>query len=313
MLGRGFLQPYLPHLYLGVALSRLGDCRAALRELEESERQGVVSGRERELNLLLARREKCEESSEEAARVEREATASLAEARELMAEVTALSSEAGVGLQGSTASASLQDLLRVAESYLAEATSLLDTHRGTTRSEPLERALGLTVAATDELKLARRDALALGQQLAGELAERRRLDKAAERLPLLLDEARAAMQETEFLAPYPRSVRRGRADLRGLLEESERNQVDSDARYLEGLVARLATSIAGLREIAAPPGPLLMSAATAFFAGDYESTRDVLGAAELSGRRQAAHGHLLYAAASFRLYLREGERDEALP
>jgi len=53
-----FSVQYLPHYYLGVALARAGNCPAALREWNESERQGVLRG-SAEAGSLQDLRAKC--------------------------------------------------------------------------------------------------------------------------------------------------------------------------------------------------------------------------------------------------------------
>ncbi len=71
--------PYLPHLYLGLALEGLGDCPGALAEWEASERQGKMQ-RTAQLRLLREGRERCRAAARAPARVPAEGTAKAAPA-----------------------------------------------------------------------------------------------------------------------------------------------------------------------------------------------------------------------------------------
>jgi hypothetical protein len=53
------LEPYVPHFHLGEALVKIGQCDEAMRELDESERQGVVQGLASEYARLKSYRDQC--------------------------------------------------------------------------------------------------------------------------------------------------------------------------------------------------------------------------------------------------------------
>lgn len=60
-------EPYIPHYFLGLARSQLGDCRGALRAWETSVSQGVIQENRSEYSTLQQGRGSCEERLNEAA------------------------------------------------------------------------------------------------------------------------------------------------------------------------------------------------------------------------------------------------------
>ena len=124
-------------------------------------------------------------------------------------------------------------------------------------------------------------------------------------------EANAALARTAYLAPYPRAVRKARADLEGLIAEADRHDVVSKA-HLDGLAARLENSIEALGKVAVAPPALLEKAVEAYLDGRHGEVVTTLADSRLGERRARAHARMLLAASRHALYLEGGELDDEL-
>ncbi|HVR28120.1 MAG TPA: hypothetical protein VMS86_01185 [Thermoanaerobaculia bacterium] len=301
---RLFRRPYIPHFYLGYARFKLDDCDAALAAWAESDRQGVLAKLD-EAEVARRGREECAQRTRQ-----REIGPVRQEARRLLSR-TSVGAAALLDLargedardvwsRGSPSPSSRHaegvDLMRQARELLADDRLDRDT---ILRAEALTREAGAIFDAV------RTDLERLIQEHRVEIADRE------ESIDARVASARAILARTSYLAPYPRLVRKARADLEGLVAESQRRERRSQV-HLDGLAARLETSIEELERLTAAPPETLDAAVAAYLRGRHQEVVEALAATELGERRARAHARLLLAASRHALYLEGGELDHEL-
>ena len=299
---RFFLRPYVPHFYLGYARFKSGDCAGALAAWAESQRQGVLA-KLPEADLARRGRDDCEQRARQ-----REIGEARQDARQLLA-------------QTSVEAAALLDLARdelVRDVWRMGSPSPSSRHAdGLALMRQARELLG--DAGVDQDAILRAEALVrdAGAIFAGvradvdSLVEKRRLalTEKGQDIDAQVAAARDALARTSYLAPYPRLIRKARADLEGLIQEAQRRAASSQA-YLDGLAARLENSIDALEDLAVAPPDLLDEAATAYLRGRHGEVVAALAEARFQDRRARAHARLLLAASRHALYLEGGELDE---
>jgi hypothetical protein len=299
-----FLRPYLPHFYLGQARYERGDCAGALAAWAESERQGVAT-KLPDFEVARRGRKSCEERSrlQIAAQARQEAQQSLARSTTTAAELLERSRAPQVRPHWSEGDPSPSSLHDRGMELLAQARELLAATSvdalGIKRAEVLIRDADQSFAAG-------------GKEL-DRLTEATRLELVAKGkgIDASVAEAKAALARTAYLAPYPRAVRKARADLEGLVAEADRRTGTSKAQ-LDALAARLDSSIDALGKLTAAPPSRLEKAADAYLDGRHGDVVAELAAAKFSERRARAHARLLLAASRHALYLEGGELDDEL-
>jgi hypothetical protein len=301
---RLFLRPYVPHFYLGYARWKLGDCDGALAAWAESERQGVLP-RLPEADIARRGREDCDQRARQGV---------LANAREQARQALTRASDTAAAL-----------LERSRDEQLREVWSGGDPSPATRHQQSLEilRQAGELLAGggVDQKAIVRaealiRDAVAELDAVAAEVdrlteASRRALAERSEGVDARVAEARQALERTAYLAPYPRSMKKARADLEGLVAEAQRRDVASRT-HLDGLAARLENSIHTLDRLAAAPPRTLDAAAAAYLDGRHQEVVAALAQARFGDRRARAHARLLLAASRHAIYLEGGELDDEL-
>jgi hypothetical protein len=301
---RLFLRPYLPHFYLGNARFERGDCAGALAAWAESERQGVAT-KLPEFDTARRGRRICEE---------RASARALTDAREdarttLLRSATAADAlldrarDPQVAILWNEGDPSPADRHRSARDLLAQAERLL-ADAGVDAAS-VRRAEAIVRQADDIM-----GAVAVDLDRASE-ARRLEIEAKDQSIDTLVAEAKAVLQRTAYLAPYPRLVGKARADLEGLIAEAGRRSAGSKA-HLDGLGARFEKSIETLTVLAAPPPDSLKKAVTAYLEGRHQDVIDGLAAARLPERRARAHARLLLSASRHALYLEGGELDDEL-
>lgn len=305
-------KPYAPHLYLGIARFRLGDCAGALAAWDEAERRGVapqvedawptaVEGRAE----CRRRRDRVEQARRSAAAVERLGSRieqAVGEAEELAA-AAARPQDEEIWNRGSPAPA---ERLETARTTLREARRLLEEVDGEAPAgAALERLRDLTDQATGAL-----------QEIRAQVEERRRRLRARQgterdRLEALRATARRLLERTEELAAEAPAVAQGREELRDALDAAAGVE-DFALAELERRRGRLATAVARLRELSEPPPPELLEAADAYLSGELERALELLREPALDEPdepRVRAHAALLRAAARFTLWQAGGGAD----
>ena len=298
-----FLRPYLPHFYLGYARFERGDCAGALAAWAESERQGV-STRLPDFDFARRGRTTCEERDRErtVARARSAAEQSLERSTAMGAALLERSRQpqsSGPWSQGDPSPAALHgqglDLLRQARGLLGGGADPMAIKRAEALIREADQSFAEVGSELDRLTEATRlELLAKDQGIDARVAE-----------------AKDALARTAYLAPYPRSVRKARADLEGLVAEAERREA-APKDHLDGLAARLENSIEALAKQAAAPPALLEQAADAYLDGRHGEVVEALAGARLGERRARAHARLLLAASRYTLYLEGGELDDEL-
>lgn len=280
-------RPYLPHLYLGLALAEQDRCEAALEALAESERQGVVPELDEEHRRLREARERCRErlSTEEDARRRREELAeALERARDVRAAIRAITPDGGPGGGEAEPEApgggerdlaaawkrgdpSLAERLEAAEADLERATAALTNEPE--RPDVLDAIADLTRSVLTRLE---------GIQTEAELrreALRSRRDAAVERVAAARRRARELVASTGALAEGVDVVARRRAALEEVVDRAAGVESGSDLTLdeLAAVERSLEGRIVALAAVAEPPPDRLVEAAGAWLDG---RPRDVL-------------------------------------
>jgi hypothetical protein len=302
--GRLFMRPYVPHFYLGMARFEAGDCAGAIAAWAESDRQGVLA-KLPEADVARRGREECADRARrrDLAQARQEARSALSAASVPAAALLDLARDdhtRDVWRQGSPSPADRHaeglELMRQARELLADES---------VDEDGIARAEGLVRDASAVFEAVRSDVERLTEERRLLVAEK---DKGIESR---VAQARDVLAKTAYLAPYPRLVRKARADLEGLVQESQRRDSTSQA-HLDGLAARLENSTRDLQRLATAPPQTLDDAAEAFLGGRHADVVAKLADASFGERRTRAHARLLLAASRHALYLEGGELDPEL-
>jgi hypothetical protein len=296
--GRFYFKAYLPHYQLGVARAEQGDCRGALAAFAESERQGVIAGRE-EAGDLAARRDRCRERVAAADAAGARAVAALERAAAADAALAAAAAAPELAAEWGRGEPSLAARARAARAELAAARAEQAAHAGRA-SDPAPFA---AVEARADAARAALDTLAAEARGLGD-----RLRFGREAAVGRLAAARAAAEAALRLLPPPADSPPGLAALRREVEAALRATggdeapATASAADLDGRAQRIERATARLEAAAAPPPAPLAAAVAAYFAGDYGHAVTLLGDAALAADARARpHALLLRAAARFAL------------
>lgn len=286
-------RPYVPHLYLGLALAEQERCEPALEALAESERQGVVPELEEEDRLLREARERCREhlaaeaeAEAEAERRREELAEALERARSLRTAIRALGPERqpGDGTRGADEAApdarmrdlaaawregdpSLAERLEEVEADLERATAALGNRPG--RPDVLDAIAELTRSVVTRLEEVRKEAEVRRESV------RDRRDAARERVVGERRRARELLAAADALAEGVDVVARRHSALEELVERTAAAERGTE-HTLDELAAverSLERGIAALDAVAEPPPDLLLDAADTWLDG---RPRDVL-------------------------------------
>ena len=294
---------YYPHYYLGASLAELGDCRGALDEFDLSASQGKIQRSQELFEDLGVRRKACRarlEAVESAFGAVEEALAGgseLAQTLENLGQKPELAAVWGGGLSGRR----------------DEAVQQLDTAR---RDASAARKVG----DLDDLEAARALAADAGQTLQGLVAEARReignrnaaASEALDQLEITEGRARRTLRGVAGLAPYGQDLAGRVAALEEVLREVEAGKEEADLEQLEAWNQLLLT--ARQRVLGASQGPpaWLREAVTAFLAGEYQATLDLLADRGSRKGQAADHACVLTAASLFYRFVETGEQDQIL-
>lgn len=307
---RLFARTYLPHYYLGLALSELGQCRDALDAFAESERQGVVTEEADEYAELQRRRSMCQERLKAEAQLEQAlavARQAVEAAREEARAVAAQRQAPALAQRWGQGNPSLARREAQAQGRLDEAARTLEAF------DPNGGDVETLRAVTEAARQAREQLTSILQaarELRGEVQETR--EKALSALDAAVAEARDALEASEELAPYPPSITARRREIAGLLQQRDAVTQATPLDELAALGGRLQQAADRLRNDAAGPPGQLVAAAEALFAGRFGQVLEILEDRTFPNRRANAHARLLQSAARYYLYEAGGRTDETL-
>jgi tetratricopeptide (TPR) repeat protein len=297
---------YLPHFYLGVALSELGRCQEALDALTESDRQGQIqkSDHASELNQ---RRTRCQNDLRRIETAKREAEAVLGRADEAAAALKSLSSKPELAPLWNQGEPSFGSRQRSAEKKLAAARERFEAGGAGDELNRLDEAKSLADAALAELKATHTDARRrLGELNAATAA-------ALEQLEVVEEGARELLRSVSDLAPYPRRLGSRVAAVDGLLTAVEESRSSAKPERLTELAAELTDAMGTLRRAAVRPPRELARAVETYLEGSYQDALALLDAAGLTANARARpYVCLIKAASHHGLWVLGGERDDAL-
>ncbi len=296
---------YLPHYYLGVALSELGNCTAAIDSWAASETQGQIQ-KSKYAEDLSQRRQRCQNHLRQVAAARTEVEHLLNRVGEASSSLAGLSrtpelaprwDEEGFASRQQSAGEKLTEARR----RFAERNGANDA---LTR---LDGAKTLAMQALSELDATRADARRrLGELNAAAAAALEQIDAAE-------DKAGRVLRSVSDLAPYPRRLGSRVAAVDSTLKEIQESKSGASAERLQELQNELEAAVASLRRAARRPPAKLAQAVEAFLAGSYEQALELLEDESLArDRRSKAHVCLLRAASGHALWVLDGERDESL-
>jgi hypothetical protein len=315
-------EPYLPFYYLGVAQFNLGDCGAARKAWTESERQKAIMRTNFYANLKKLRGS-CPDTEPVPPKADPVPTPiPTGPDPALPPAIKSAESEIERAEAAAQALARLRRESDAAEIWNAEATwktreaqashklALARTSLAQNRSEgtlgEIKRAGEGAVAARGDFEAIRKDLIAAQRLLAQWQSARTELKK------------RAAEAETLLRNPAPATppVTTATADLRKLIASAGAISRQTPVRQVQSLTDRLAAAINGYQKLlvnvpqpADAPPAILISAASAYFGGDYARAVSLLESARFDHRLAAAQAMLFRGAARYALYLIGGERD----
>ena len=300
-----YMQPYLPHFYLGQALRAVEDCEAALQAWRVSAEQGVVRRRERLLARMRDGIRQCEEHVAMIAALLVESDAAIDRATRAESSVEVLQADPVMRAAWRAGDPSLAARQAAAAELLRRARHLHGDRTPLRRSERLDEARRLALESLDSFDLLRGEALPLQQQL---LEAGGALGSELETLEEMKRRGFELLRQISDLKPYPPLVQRRRDQLQSALAASSRIDDDVGSQYLDALADRLSTALRQFQAATARPSFRLRSAASAFVDAANEEVVELLGEYKPRGSRERFHTHLLLAAAHFNLYLIDSSR-----
>jgi len=294
---------YIPYYYLGAAWYESGNCDEALKALEESQLQGVITAMP-EFHDLERKRRKCEVLAQRTAALEK-AKQSIERATAASAQVAELQRHPELAAVWTWRENSLGDRQQRAEKLLEEARAALarDPRRLTTQQ--LQEAGEKAAQARWQLEAIRVEASQHFDEV------RQLIDSERRRLEGLLKKASQARSAVQSLRPWPDGIAFRVAALERAERRARRVRDGVDTNALAEAAEKLETATSDLRGAAAPPPKALGPAIEAYFNGDYKRAVELLAAVRVSGRRSLAQLHLLRAAARYAAF-RAGSGDPDL-
>lgn len=341
-------ETYLPYFYLGQALAESGDCAGALEALQTSENQGAVKSTDKYVELQRLRG-RCQRAAPGPTRPAAQPTPDLsAEIRRAEQEVSrATELEKAVAELRRSAAAVWQEMPALAARVDRAANTLGGARNALARGKAgaaseLGQAAALAAEAARELEAVRAEVASrqgeLRQAAAAEQArqEEARRQAAAQELANLL---RTTQDPAVGSAGSRAEVKQALDALQQARGRASRLGATASADELLAAKAELEAAEKSLRErlahaaqvpgtgpvpptaaVLPPPSPvaptpgappsLLRQAAGRYLAADYRGVLELLAAPASSEPRAAAAAALLRAAASWALYVEEGEADQ---
>jgi tetratricopeptide (TPR) repeat protein len=294
---------YVPYYYLGAAWYESGNCDEALKALEESQLQGVITDMP-EFYDLQRKRRKCEARSNRVTALEK-AQESIERATAASAQVAELQRNPELASVWTWRENSLDSRQERAEQLLEEA-------RSTLARDPQRMTTGQLQEAGEKAAQARWQLEAIRVEASQHLGEVRELiGQERQRLDDLLRKASQARSAAEALRPWPEGVSSRVVILERAVRRARRVRDEAVADTLVAARSDLEEAIAALGRATSPPPRVLEQGVQAYFDGDYEKAVEQLGAARVSGRRALAHLYLLRSAARYALF-RAGDQDPEL-
>jgi len=305
----GYLHPYVPWYYLGVALFQLGDCEGALSAWQTARNQGVIRKRPRLEGDVQTKVGACRALEAQANEAQRESREWIQLAREAAAEVREMVAPPEISARWKGGASPLAERYEQARESLARAEKLASEGRGPRRAARYREAKSTAAEALSQFRVLRAEASRLLEEVEAENEIARAGD---EILTALRIRAARALQRAPELDPYPRELASYRAALQRAIDASRQLGPRAVPAKVDGAAARLSTAIDRFQAAAAAPAPELVLAAEAWLRGDGDAVVLLLENFRFRDSRSRAHAHLLLAAARFNLFLEGGERDETL-
>ena len=266
---------YLPHYFLGVALSELGRCREALEALNESDRQGQTAKTDHASDMTR-RRTDCQNHLRQVRAVRQAVEQALTQTGEVSATLNRMSETPEMASRWNQGNPSFEARQGTAEQALSVVRARLETQGEVGELERLNEAKSLAESALAELQATRVDA----QRRLGELNAA--ISAAQDQLEVVMQGARDLLASTSYLAPYPRRLGSRVAAVETRLREIEDSRSGTEPQKLAELAEELTQSMAALRRAARRPPQKLSQALEAYVQGRYEEALTLLDDDELS-------------------------------
>jgi hypothetical protein len=314
-------EPYLPHLWLGLAYSNLSDCDAALRELGESEKQVEIVKTTRYRDLQIASyqcQKKVAAKPPDVPPPKISDDAVSAAAASAQEQIDATSRVAQQAAEAAKQDQSLAERFTQASSHLNSAKRRFEAGKSAKNPSEINAAADMASNTRGEFDLLMRDATRLSARI-DEERQKTTAQQLQTEVGQRLGDARIAIvlaSREKPRAALSTAISALQRDIDVARTASQITSPDS----LRQLRDRLAGGTVRVQQLAAehapmkqswPPAPLFEAAAS-FFNGNYKRTLDVLNATKFYDAPAASQALLFRAAAHFSLYVLGGEREAAL-
>lgn len=298
----GLRKSYLPHYYLGVALSEQERCAEALEAWRASEGQGQVQRTEDEGKELPRRKQRCLDKIHELESARGAAEQAVARARKASQTLARLRESPELAKEWSAGEPSLETREEKARRELEEAARLLGAAAGEDPA-PHQQAKTLANGAATAFDEIRSEAQTRLTEL------RDATSSALERLEASEAKARAGLGQLAHLEPFPPELRKIAVAVTQALDETVARKAEAGAAELGRLRQDLDAAAARLAEAAQGPPATLRAAAEAFLAGRHDDVLATLQGEAYRDPRAVGQACLLRAAAGFELQERSEEPD----
>ena len=297
---------YLPHYYLGIALSEQGQCRTALGSWSESQRQGEVQ-KSKLISDLNLRIERCQSQLRQVANAADEVDELVASVSAAADSLATLGQTPELAPRWSAGDHSFASRQQAASESLEAAKQRLEHGRAKDDLKLLDEARLLADQSLAQFE----DTLVMARRSLGELNAA--TASALEQLEQAEESARRVLRSIRDLAPYSRTLGLQVATVERNLKEIEVSKSGAGANRLATLRDELTVSLAGLRRAARRPPESLTQAVEAFFSGNYATVLELTEEVAYSrDSRSRSHRCLLRGASQHALWILGGEEDETL-
>lgn len=313
---RTFIKDYLPHYWLGVALQEQQDCRGAMKQFEESKRQGVAT-ESKDSSDLSQRMTRCRETLDQLDQALAEAQSAVEAARKEDVTLDRMSGSPELASHW----APFENRRQSALAKLTESERLMERGRAEQDLDPIREAADNAAQVASQLLTIAADARAKAGQVS------RASDAAQGDLEEAEAQASLALRAVQPLEPLPPELARQAEDLRGYLGEIEEVQASGNSRRMRDLSRQVVESIRQLKNMADPPPTWLSQAAQNYLDQEYAAAlaeiETRLGRAPRDGETEAPpqaprleprerfHALLLAAAARHQLWVADGRSKES--
>ena len=302
----GTFKKYVPHYYLGLSLYELGNCKSALINWEESQKQGVFKNL-KEFSTLQHGVQVCEKRV-----IRKEALSDLAEVTGFATALQQLRNQPELEERWKQGDPSWDQRFTTADQLMKQARLVIERNDSQVALADLEKAREQVQSAARQLDIVQSEVQGEFKEIQAKKETRAEKEARMQLLVALQEEANQTLSDIADLEPFPPRLGELRNEVQLLLVDADEIGKSQHAYEIDGLRMALSGALERLKQASSPPPEALIAGANAFFSADYEQVLELLDARDLQSGRQAAHAQLFRAASLYSLWVASGEQEDQL-